>query len=315
MANRLLDRASTPAASPPAQTLDRPDRALDALRLLTELRDQLRDALAARRTGLWKVPSVFFFDRRRQAELELAQPRALAEPFADLAASIAATLPELFASVEVRRVARAIDGLRFAAEELAADCPHARDLADLLAIPDDEVFTVLYPEQRTGFRLITRGIADVGQFHVLMEDVVTGDIAGGSLPGPSIPARFVAAYRDVNPATAAGVPMVAGARHQLSTPSVLRRDGSVLDRFAGCEHWLWPAMPLAAVPRVDGERVIVMSAPAFTLTWDITRRFPALAAEVQLLETLSPFRVGERLSRLIGREIPPQPARVPSKVA
>jgi hypothetical protein len=315
MATRLLDRASKPAISAPAQTLGLPNRGHDALRPLTQLRDQLRAALAARRPGRWKVPSVFFFDRGRQAELELARPRAFGNPFADLAEAIAATMPELFASIEVRRVARAIDGLRSAAVELAADCPPARDLADLLAIPEDEVFTVLYHEQRTGFRLITRGVAVVGQFHVLMEDVVTGEPARGFLPGPPIPARFVAAYRDVNPTMPAGVQMVVGARLQLSTPSVPRRDGSALDGFAGCEHWLWPAMPLAAVPRMEGERVIVLSAPAFNLTWDVTRRFPALAAEVRLLEILSPVRVAERLSRLIGREIPPQPALVASKAA
>ena len=315
MATRLLDRASTPAPSSPAQTRGVPDRGHDAVAPLTRLRDQLRDSLAARRPERWKVPSVFFFDRRRQAELELARPRALGNRFAEVAASIAATILELSASIEVRRVARAIDGLRSAAEELAADCSPARDLADLLAIPEDDVFTVLYPDQRTGFRLLTRGVADVGQLHVLMTDVVTGEAAGGFLPGPPIPARFVAAYRDVNPTTPAGVPMVASARYQLSTPSVLRQDGPALDGFAGCEHWLWPEMPLVAVPRVEGERVIVMCAPAFTLTWDVTRRFPALTAEVRLLETLRPHHVGERLSRLIGRVIPPQPALTLSKVA
>jgi len=315
MANRLLDRASRPAASPAVQTLDLADRVHDAVGTLTHLRDQFRDARAARGPGRWKVPPVYFFDRRRQAELELARPRALGNSFADLAASIAATMPELFASIEVRRVARAIDGLCPAAEELAADCPPARDLAELLAIPEDEVFTVLHPERHTGFRLITRGVTDVGQFHILMEDVVTGEPAAGFLPGPAIPARFVAAYRDVNPTTPAGVPMVANARYQLSKPAALQPDGGVMEGFASCEHWLWPAMPLTAVPRMDWERVIVLSTPAFAMTWDVSRRFPALAAEVRLLETLSPYRVAERLSRLTGWEIPPQAAPVLSKVA
>lgn len=315
MANRLLHRASRLAASPAVQTLDAPDKGHDAVGTLTHLRDQLRGALAARGPGRWQVPPIYFFDRRRQAELELARPRPLSNSFADLAASIAATMPELFASIELRRVARAIGGLRPAAEELAANCPPARDLADLLAIPEDEVVTVLHPERRTGFRLITRGVTDVGQLHVLMVDVVTGEPAAGFLPGSAIPARFVAAYRDVNPTTPAGVPMVANARYQLSKPAALQPDGGVLDGFAGCEHWLWPAMPLTAVPRMDGERVIVLSAPAFAMTWDVSRRFPALAAEVRLLETLTPYRVAEFLSRLTGRVIPPQAAPVLSKVA
>ncbi len=313
MATRLLDRAVAPVASPPQQNVVVPDRAHDAVGPLVQLRDRLLDVIAARAASRWKEPPVFFFDRRRQAALELARPRAMSATRPEIEISIDALLPELYASIEIRRVARALEGLRSAAEELAADTPAARRLADLLAIPEDEVFTVLHPEQRTGFRLITRGVADIGQFHVLLEDAVTGRSTGGFLPGPPIPARFVAAYRDVNPTMPAGVPMVVHARHQLLAPSALRADGTAPAGFAGCEHWLWPAMPLGAAPRLEDERVIVLGAPAFDMTWDVMRPFPALGAEVRLLETLSPFRVAERLARLVGGDI--QPARVPSRAA
>ena len=61
--------------------------------------------------------------------------------------------------------------------------------------------------------------------------------------------------------------------------------------------------------------MIVLSAPAFDMTWDVVRPFPELGAEIQLLETLSPFRVAERLSRLVGREVPAQPAPAASQAA
>jgi len=315
MATRLLDRSVATVASPPQPVIAAPDRAHDAAAALIQLRDQLLDSIAARGPGRWKELPVFFFDRRRQAALNLARPCAGNASHPDVDASIAALMPDLFASIEVRRVARALEGLRVAAEKLAAECPAARRLADLLAIPEDEAFTVLHPEQRTGFRLLTRGVADIGQFHVLMVDAVTGEPAAGFLPGPPIPARFIAAYRDVNPATPAGVPMVIRARHQLLAPSALLPDATAPIGFAGCEHWLWPAMPLSAVPRVDGERVIVLGAPAFDMTWDVMRPFPELGAKVQLLETLSPFRVAERLSRLFGRETSAQGAPASSQAA
>ena len=259
----------------------------------------------ARRPARWKEPPVFFFDRRRQAELEAAQRTPPADPFADLAAAIVAELPDLFASVEVRRVARAIDGLRSAAEILAPVCPAATDLADLLAIPDDEVFLVLHPERRAGFRLVARGVADVGQFHILLADAVTGDPAAGFLPGPPLPTRFVAACRDVNPATPAGVPMVAEARYQLYTTGRApdrrhdaRRDLAVANTGSGPRcRWHRSRESTASASSF-------LAAPAFAMTWDVSRRFPALAGELRLLEALSPFRVAERLERLTGRALP-----------
>ena len=108
MTTRLLDRTSTSpaAAPPPARIASTPDRGYDATASLTRLRDQMVATLGARRPTRWKEPPVFFFDRRRQAEFEAAQRTSAADPYADLAAAIAAELPDLFASVEVRRVAR-----------------------------------------------------------------------------------------------------------------------------------------------------------------------------------------------------------------
>jgi hypothetical protein len=283
--------------------------------VLAQLRDQLVQALSPRDRRRWKEPPVFFFDRQRQAALEAARLNAPGDPFTDLAAAIDGLLPALFASVEVRRVARAIDGLHSAAGLLAPVCSAALELAELLAIPEDEVFLVLHPARRAGFRLVARGIADVGQFHVLLAATITGDAAEGFLPGFPVASRFVAAYRDVNPASPAGVPMVVEARFQLLSAAALPPDGALPDGFAGCEHWLWPAMPLSAVPRVNGERVVLLGPPAFAATWDVSRRFPALAAELRLVETLSPVRVAEHLAGLTGRILPSQPAAAVSKAA
>ena len=240
----------------------------------------------------WKEPPVFFFNERRQAEYEAVRESAPGDPFAEVAASIAGELPELFASVEVRRVARAIDGLQSAAEVLAQTCPAAKDLANLLAVPDDEVIVVLHPERRAGFRLAIRGIADLGQFHILLADAVTGDCFR-----LHVPQRFVAACRDVNPTTPAGVPMVARRDSRCTRPPHCNPMARFPREWAAADHWLWPTTALASVPRIDGERVVLLGPPAYHATWDVTRRFPAMPAELRLMESLSPFRVAERLSR------------------
>jgi hypothetical protein len=117
MTTRLLDRTSaSPATAPPsAQIASAPDRGYDATASLTRLRDQMVGALASRRSTRWKEPPVFFFDRRRQADYEaVCQVPITDDSDAELNTLIEAELHRLFASVEVRRVARAIEGLRAA---------------------------------------------------------------------------------------------------------------------------------------------------------------------------------------------------------
>ncbi|MDB5311769.1 MAG: hypothetical protein JWO38_5971 [Gemmataceae bacterium] len=288
-----------------------PDPAFAARDRLIRLRDAIRDAARQPkpRRNRWGEPPVFFFDPARQAEYEAARPRAAGPGPHPVAELVANELPALFRSVEVRQVARAVPGLREAVALLAPAVAAARDLADLLAVPDDETVLILHPAARAGFRLFVRGIADVAQFHLLMLDAVTGDPAAGFLPGPPLPSRFGTACRDADPTTIpAGVPMVAEARYQLFKPSAVRPDGTVPDGFRGCDHWLWGSAPLATTPRVDGERVVVLGETAFKMTWEVERRFPEMAAEAQLLQVLSPFQVAEWLGELAGRPVPAQVA-------
>jgi hypothetical protein len=182
--------------------------------------------------------------------------------------------------------------LHRAAQALATKCAAANDLADLLAIPDDETIVVLFPERGVGFRFAVRGVADVGQFHILMTNALPDSLADRPF-----------AERFVTASTPAGIPMAAATRFQLYAAAALQSDGTLPSGMGGCEHWLWPAMPLASVPRIYGERIVLAGSPAFHATWEVTRRFPALAAMLHLVETLSPFRVADRLTRLAGRPV------------
>ena len=284
-----------------------PSTAFDSRVRFRRLAQDLAAALASTNCrARWKEPPVFFFDARRQAALEAARTRAPeTDPFAGLATRIAEELPALFASVEMRQTARAVEGLRHAAEAMAQLCPGARDLADILAVPDDEVVIVLYPALRIGLRFVVRGVADAGQFHVLLADA-----ANEVLPASQVAPRFVSAYRDAGVTFPAGVPMVAEARLQMYSPDALETDGTLPEGFGGSDHWFWPHTPLADVPRLEGERTILLGPAPYHITWEVSRRFPALAADVQLVEVLSPFRVAERVGRLTGHHVP---ARVPEE--
>jgi len=302
----LRPRSAPVGVPPPPRTT--PEPAFAARTRLARLRDALVAATARPKAARrWGEPPVFFFDRARQADLEAARPPAPSPAPHPLHERIVAELAELFRSVEVRRVARAVAGLRDAAAALAPHVPAAKDLADLLAVPDDETVLVLHPELRLGCRLLVRGVADANQFQLLLLDAATGDPADGFLPGPPPPSLFAAACRDADPVVPAGVPMVAEARFQLFKPSALRTDGTVPDGFRGCLHWLWGPDALAAVPRVDGERVVLLGERAYPTTWEVERRFPSLSAAATLLDVLSPFQVAERLGRLAGRPVPVRP--------
>ena len=261
----LFDRRT---AVPPAAAPAAPDPAFAARARLVRLRDAL--ARAAKRLGRprWNAPAAFFFDPRRQAELEAARPPA-PDPFAELTASVSAELPVLAASLDVRRVARAVDGLSAAAGALAAHCPAAKDLADLLAVPE-EVFLALAPAARTGVRLHVRGAADVAQLYELLAP---------ALP----PAPF-----------------------QLFAPAALRADGTLPAGLAGCAHWLWPTQPLSMVPRVGGERVVLVGPAAVRQALAVEPRFPALEVECDVIQTLNAFQTADLLSRLCGRPVPVQ---------
>jgi hypothetical protein len=106
MPAELFDRASAPAPKAPARTAPAPDRAFAAVPRLKALHAALIRAAREARRPRWGEPPLFFFHPARQAELEAAR---LPPPnrFAEATAAVAAEMPELLASVEVRRIARA----------------------------------------------------------------------------------------------------------------------------------------------------------------------------------------------------------------
>ena len=290
---------------PESRTMPRLDAAFAARPRLVQLRDALQAATPKPVRRMWGEPAVFFFDRARQVELESARPAKPVPAPHPLAEAIQREVAALCESVEVRRTARAIPGLREAAKAV----PMASPLADLLAVPDEETVLVLHPALRLGYRIHVSGVAGMNQFQVLMLAALTGEIEDGPLPS-----RFVSACSDADPVIPAGVPMVVELPFQLLRPGAVRADGTAFSGFRACDHWLWGWESLAAVPRIDGERVVVLGEPAYRQTWEVERQFPAMSAEAELLQVLSPFQVADRLGRLAGRPVPVRTLAVQSEM-
>jgi len=283
MSAELFDRRTAALSDAPI-----PDVAFAARERLVQLRAACTRAAKSLRPSRWSEPAIFFFDRKRQAELEAAQS-APTPRFADLTVQITAELPALLASVEVRRVARAV-GLTDAASTLAPHCLAAKELAELLAVPDDEIFLVLTPATRSGVRLHLRGFTTAAQlYRFAMEPIPSprkeGEIAhssfGSSVPGEDGIAPF-----------------------QLFTAAAIQPDGTLPVGFAGCEHWLWPTHPLTAIPRINGERVVLLGPGGVRASLDVDLRFPALALESEVVQVLTALQVTEELSRLCGHSLP-----------
>src|SRR5260370_1305022 len=98
-----------------------------------------------------------------------------------------------------------------------------------------------------------------------------------------------------------------------SLPAALRPDGTLPAGFSACEHWLWPTQPLAAVPRLGGERVVLVGPAVVRTALDAEQRFPALTVEAEVVESLNAFQTAELLSRLCGRSVPvQQPTDIPT---
>jgi hypothetical protein len=313
LALRLADRPAGAATS---------DVAYAALPLLRKLGVTLADAgrfiaacraleaRATKRDRRWGVPPLFFFDRRARAEWEAVRPTPPEFP-APYAADVAKRLPGpaaawtilpdvladaltlLYGSPTVRRTARAMPTLLPRAEALAPVVPDCRDLADVLAMPEDEPILCLHPGAGVGVRVRTRGVATVHEFHTLLADAV-----GPDFPGARPGAAVVSAYRGVG--LSFGDTPVASARFQMFTPGALAAGGTLPPRFTGSEFWLWGPEPLRVIPRVAGERVVLLGEPVFPMTWEAVRRFPFAPERVDVLDTLDAGAVAEWVRQFRG---------------
>jgi hypothetical protein len=310
----------------------RPNVAFAALDLFRRLARTLEEARpfrdAARRfereSQRWDAPAPFFFADAAMGERPASRPVGLADRFtvpaarvrphgAEAWAALAGLLDDAFtgcaADPSVRRAARAVPGLRERLSEFAADHRGCAEFAALLAVADDLALTVLHPAAGAGFRFELTGIADLNQLHVLLADATAGSPQRGYLAGQRPDAAIVDACLD-QPADT--VRNVATARFQFLRPEALRPDGTLPVGFTGSDYWLWGHESPANIPAVEGERVLLLADAVYPREWIVRRRFPALNAELRLLQVLDRTTIRAWLDRISGRYVE---SAVPARAA
>jgi len=260
---------------------------------------------ATRHARAWGVPALFFADRIAEAErlAEHAVPARYPEPYFSLLASsfpelddARNRLPDLLDdalalcgdSIDVRRMARAVPGLRDAANAV----PHAEEFAGILGLIEEEVWLVIHPAARAGLRVVVEGVADIAQLHVLLAERLTGDPSREFLAGRRPDIAVVDACRD----TLRTEGLVASGRFQFYRPEALQSDGTLPAGFDGSPLWYWGRESLGAVPQQKGERILLIGDPVHPLSWDVTRRYSRVRAEADVVDVLSAGEVERWLS-------------------
>ena len=272
-------------------------RLTEALVRVAELLGECRkmEARATRHDRRWGVPALFFSDPAAEREWRASQapkpvfPQPYLGSLAQARPKLAAAwsrLPDLLDdalalladSIDVRRMARAIPGLRDAARAV----PQAAELAGVLAMPEEEVWLVIHPAARAGYRVTLDGVADIAQLHVLLADALTGDPGDGYLSGRRPGDVALDACRETG--WTEGVE--ATARFQFYRPEALRADGRLPVGFAGSDHWYWGTEALGCVPQENSERILVLGEPVLPKVWEVNRRHSRIAARAEVLEVL-----------------------------
>ncbi len=254
---------------------------------------------ATRHARAWGVPALFYADRAAEAErlAKRAEPAAFPEPFLS---RLASSLPDLHSawdrlpdllddalslcgSIDVRRMARAVPGLRDAANAV----PQTAEFAGILGLIEEEVWLVIHPAARAGFRVVVEGVADIDQLHVLLAEQLTGDPSRGFLAGRRPDSEVVEACQETGRIEG----LTATSRFQFYRTEALQSDGTLPAGYDGSPHWYWGRESLGAVTQQHGERILLISDPVFPLSWDVTRRYSRVRAEADVVEVLSTVEV------------------------
>ena len=298
------DETSPPQSRPDLAFLARPlfQRLTEVLRSVATLLHECRkmENRMTRHERSWSVPKLFFADRTAQKDWQSKQvmQATFPEPFVSLLATSFPKLidawnrlPDLLddalsllaESVDVRRMSRAVPGF----QDAALAVPQAHELAGILKMPEEEIWLVIHPTARAGFRVAIEGVADVAQLHILLAEQLSGDPARGYLAGRR-------PHSDVLDACKLSVPtegVLATSRFQFYRPEALRSDGTLPVGFGGSSDWYWGHETLDVVPRQNGERVLLIGEPLLPKKWEVTRRYSRIAAEAKLIDVLKPIEV------------------------
>ncbi|MFX0023866.1 MAG: zinc ribbon domain-containing protein [Candidatus Hermodarchaeota archaeon] len=189
---------------------------------------------------------------------------------------------------------------------LARNNKGAKWLADMFVVLDDEEILVFYPSLELGYRIITSGIANNGQLHLLLAGALIGDEKDGWIPGTPPDPTLVSYVRDVY--------YIGDARtegfFEMRNWRALKPDGTLVQVFETYNnvrfdyYCIWGEGPLIEIPPFEGIRVIFLDPPAtgkfqITRNFNARRIFPFMDAELKVIEKLSKETVREYFKQII----------------
>ena len=181
-------------------------------------------------------------------------------------------IPGLLLPLQHKLARQALPGRRRLTDAVDAMIEHAEDavwLQGLLQVLDDERLIVVHRATGTVYQLTISGVGDNFQLHILLAATLIGDPDAGLMPGTRPDPTWVAAATtgQMNPST------------------------DIHGQFnlvAATGEWIWNEGRPAAIPAVDGHRVIVLDPPPYQRTWNLGRAYPLMTPEIAFDRILPP---------------------------
>lgn len=188
-----------------------------------------------------------------------------------------------------------------AAKRLAQLHHRVGSLSILLTVLDDEPFIVIHPSSGIGFRVRVSGVVDNFQLHTLLADVLVQEPAprviswlrsgAPGLPGKRPPPEVAAVARGHGPQQS---DMYSDGVWDLYDWRALEQDGTLPEKVEA-QYWIGGEGLPADIARFGNDRVILVGPPSYGRTWNSSRYFGALRADVVLEEALTKAAVDELL--------------------
>ena len=142
-------------------------------------------------------------------------------------------------------------------------------LYGLLLVLDDEPLTVLHRPTGRGYQVVISGIGDNFQLHTLLAARLIGDEARGFLPGQRPSPVEIAAATD---------------GPDLTPADGMRGAFNLVDAFG---DWIWNEGRPADIPRLDGERMVVLDPPPYVRSWNAGRAYPLMRPSLEVKRLLA----------------------------
>jgi hypothetical protein len=227
------------------------------------LADKLGDGLAAPRSVAEHRALQDLIERVAPAAfLTVAEAEAIIQAWF----TVNGWIPSLLVPLQQKRARLALpqrDRLTGATAAVTDRLEDAPWLLGLLLVLDDEPFLVAHRETGRAYELTVGGVGDNFQLHTLLAALLIGDPEQGLLPGEPPEPAWVAAATTGEMAPAGGI-------------------AGRFDLVDAAGEPIWNEGRPAAIPVVEGRRVVILDPPSHSRTWNLGRVYPLMSPEVTL---------------------------------